>query len=47
MSGSFFTLRDAWSGNTTGSTGAISASVPAHGTVVYRVSAGASIQPIG
>lgn len=38
--GSSFTLRDAWSGATTTSTGAISASVPGHGTVVYRVSGG-------
>jgi alpha-galactosidase len=39
-SGSSFTLREAWSGGTTSSTGAISASVPGHGTVVYRVSGG-------
>ncbi|BCY09880.1 ricin-type beta-trefoil lectin domain protein [Actinoplanes sp. L3-i22] len=39
-SGSSFTLQDAWSGATTTSTGAISAAVPAHGTVVYRVSGG-------
>jgi alpha-galactosidase len=39
-SGSSFTLQDAWSGATSTSTGAISASVPAHGTVVYRVSGG-------
>lgn len=44
-SGSTFTLQDAWSGATTSSTGAISASVPAHGTVVYRVSGGTTTPP--
>ncbi|WIN00524.1 ricin-type beta-trefoil lectin domain protein [Actinoplanes oblitus] len=44
-SGSSFTLQDAWSGATTTSTGGISASVPAHGTVVYRVSGGTSTPP--
>jgi alpha-galactosidase len=44
-SGSSFTLQDAWSGATSTSTGAISASVPAHGTVVYRVSGGTSTPP--
>jgi len=39
-SGSSFTLRDAWTDATTTTTGTISASVPAHGTVVYRVSGG-------
>jgi alpha-galactosidase len=43
--GSSFTLRDAWTGATTSSTGAISASVPGHGTVVYRVSGGTSTPP--
>ncbi|MGA5300043.1 cellulose binding domain-containing protein [Nucisporomicrobium flavum] len=38
MSGSSFTLRDAWSNATSTTTGAISASVPSHGTIVYRVS---------
>jgi alpha-galactosidase len=38
--GSSFTLRDAWTNATTTTSGAISASVPAHGTVVYRVSGG-------
>jgi alpha-galactosidase len=38
LSGSAFTLRDAWSNATTSSTGAISASVAGHATVVYRVS---------
>lgn len=35
--GSSFTLREAWTGAVTTTTGAISASVPGHGTVVYRV----------
>jgi len=43
--GTSFTLREAWSGATTTSTGAISASVPGHGTVVYRVSGGTSTPP--
>ena len=41
--GSSFTLRDAWTNATTGTTGAISATVPAHGTVVYRVSSGGTV----
>ena len=40
LSGSSFTLRDVWSGASASSSGSISASVPAHGTVVYRVSGG-------
>jgi alpha-galactosidase len=40
LSGSSFTLRDAWSGATSSTSGTISASVPAHGTVVYRVAGG-------
>ncbi|MDO3686734.1 ricin-type beta-trefoil lectin domain protein [Micromonospora sp. C28ISP2-4] len=44
-SGSSFTLRDAWTDATSSSTGAISASVPAHGTVVYRVSGGGTTTP--
>ncbi|MFC7531775.1 glycoside hydrolase family 27 protein [Actinoplanes sp. GCM10030250] len=43
--GSSFSLVDAWTGNTTTSTGAISASVPAHGTAVYRVSGGGTGNP--
>jgi alpha-galactosidase len=43
--GSSFSLRDAWSGATTSSTGAISAAVPGHGTVVYRVSGGTGTPP--
>ncbi|MFJ5544187.1 glycoside hydrolase family 27 protein [Micromonospora chalcea] len=44
-SGSSFTLRDAWTDATSTSTGTISASVPAHGTVVYRVSGGDTTTP--
>ncbi|MEV4754418.1 ricin-type beta-trefoil lectin domain protein [Micromonospora sp. NPDC049559] len=44
-SGSSFTLRDAWTNATSTTTGAISASVPAHGTVVYRVSGGGTTNP--
>ncbi|MEU0082231.1 glycoside hydrolase family 27 protein [Micromonospora tulbaghiae] len=44
-SGSSFTLRDAWTDATSSSSGAISASVPAHGTVVYRVSGGGTTTP--
>jgi alpha-galactosidase len=43
--GSSFTLRDAWTGAATTTSGAISASVPAHGTVVYRVSGGGTQSP--
>jgi alpha-galactosidase len=43
--GSSFTLRDAWTNGTATSTGTISASVPAHGTVVYRVSGGGTTDP--
>lgn len=41
-SGSSFSLRDLWTDATSPTTGAISASVPAHGTVVFRVTAGAT-----
>ncbi|GAB2627786.1 alpha-galactosidase [Paractinoplanes abujensis] len=44
-SGSSFTLTDAWTGAVTTTSGAISASVPAHGTVVYRVSGGGTATP--
>ncbi|NUO58038.1 MAG: alpha-galactosidase [Hamadaea sp.] len=44
-SGSSFTLRDAWSNSTSTTTGAISASVPGHGAVVYRVSGGGTSSP--
>jgi alpha-galactosidase len=45
--GDSFTLRDAWTGATSVSTGSISASVPSHGTVVYRVSGGGTGTPSG
>nr|WP_246606388.1 ricin-type beta-trefoil lectin domain protein [Actinoplanes toevensis] len=44
-SGSSFTLVDAWTGATTTTSGTISASVPSHGTVVYRVSGGTTGNP--
>ncbi|MEV4141469.1 ricin-type beta-trefoil lectin domain protein [Dactylosporangium sp. NPDC049742] len=44
-SGGSFTLRDAWTNTTSTTTGSISASVPAHGTVVYRVSGGGTTTP--
>ncbi|MET7422728.1 ricin-type beta-trefoil lectin domain protein [Dactylosporangium sp. NPDC005555] len=44
-SGSSFTLRDAWTNTTSTTTGGISATVPAHGTVVYRVSGGGTTTP--
>jgi alpha-galactosidase len=44
-SGSSFTLKDAWTNGTSTSTGSISASVPSHGTVVYRVSGGGTASP--
>lgn len=44
-SGSSFTLREAWSNATSTTTGTISASVPSHGTVVYRVSGGTNTSP--
>ncbi|AJQ95052.1 glycoside hydrolase family 27 protein [Gynuella sunshinyii] len=42
-SGSDFNLLDAWSGTTSSTSGVISANVPAHGTVVYRVSGGSAL----
>jgi alpha-galactosidase len=46
---SSYTLTDQWSGATSTTTGAISASVPSHGTVVYRVSGGGNtaVSPSG
>jgi alpha-galactosidase len=44
-SGTSFTLRDAWTNATSTTSGTISASVPAHGTVVYQVSGGGSVPP--
>ncbi|RSM38659.1 alpha-galactosidase [Actinoplanes sp. ATCC 53533] len=43
--GTSFTLRDAWTNATSTSTGAITASVPGHGTVVYQVSGGTGTPP--
>jgi alpha-galactosidase len=40
LSGSAFTVRDAWTGAVSSTSGAISASVPSHGTAVYRVTGG-------
>lgn len=44
-SGSSFTLLDAWTNATSTTTGSISASVAAHGTVVYRLSGGGNTEP--
>ncbi|WP_433346764.1 glycoside hydrolase family 27 protein [Micromonospora sp. CA-111912] len=44
-SGTSFTLLDAWTGGTSPSGGTISASVPSHGTVVFRVSGGGTTTP--
>lgn len=44
-SGTSFTLLDAWTNATSSTSGTISASVPAHGTVVYRVSGGGTTPP--
>src|SRR5690606_11392137 len=43
LSGSSFSLREAWTDAVTSTSGAISASVPPHGTVVFRVSGGTPI----
>ncbi|GLX96162.1 lectin [Herbidospora sp. NBRC 101105] len=45
LSGTSFNLRDAWTNAVTSTSGTISASVPAHGTVVYRVSGGTPTSP--
>ncbi|MDP9793052.1 alpha-galactosidase [Catenuloplanes nepalensis] len=42
---SSYSLTDAWTGAVTTTGGTISASVPAHGTVVYRVSGGGTGEP--
>lgn len=43
------TVKDLWSGTTSTSTGAISATVPAHGTAIYRITPGTGCtgQPTG
>jgi alpha-galactosidase len=45
--GTSFTLLDAWTNATSTTTGTISATVPGHGTVVYRVSGGGTGTPSG
>ncbi|MEU7874520.1 ricin-type beta-trefoil lectin domain protein [Dactylosporangium sp. NPDC049140] len=42
---SSYTLTDLWSGATSSTTSAISASVPGHGVVMYRVAGGSSTPP--
>ncbi|MFE9405790.1 NPCBM/NEW2 domain-containing protein [Streptomyces sp. NPDC006530] len=42
---SSYALKDLWSRATSSTTGAISASVPAHGTVMYRVTPGTPVPP--
>ncbi|MGW1060714.1 glycoside hydrolase family 27 protein [Micromonospora rubida] len=44
-SGSSFTLLDAWTNATTTTSGTVSASVPSHGTVVFRISGGTTTPP--
>jgi alpha-galactosidase len=43
--GSSFALRDLWTGATSSTSGTISATVPGHGTAVYRVSGGGVTEP--
>ncbi len=43
LSGGPFTRTDLWTGDTSTTSGAISATVPAHGVAVYRVSGGAPV----
>jgi alpha-galactosidase len=43
-SGTGFTLTDLWTGATSTTSGAISASVPAHGVVAFRVTGGTAVQ---
>lgn len=43
--GNSFSLHDAWTNATTTTSSTISANVPAHGTVVYRVSGGGTVEP--
>ncbi|MEV4365040.1 cellulose binding domain-containing protein [Nonomuraea sp. NPDC049625] len=45
LTGDSFTLRDTWTNAAGTSTGTISAAVPSHGTVVYRVSGGTTSTP--
>ncbi|HEX6527770.1 MAG TPA: glycosyl hydrolase family 28 protein [Streptosporangiaceae bacterium] len=41
-----YSLRDLWEGTTTGTTGTISGTVPAHGVIMYRVTRSGSPWPI-
>ncbi|KOX30227.1 alpha-galactosidase, partial [Saccharothrix sp. NRRL B-16348] len=43
LSGGSFTLTDLWTGGTSTTSGAISASVPAHGVATFRVSGGSPV----
>ncbi|MEV8099876.1 ricin-type beta-trefoil lectin domain protein [Kitasatospora sp. NPDC085879] len=43
LTGGPFTLTDLWTGDTSSTSGQISASVPAHGVAVYRVSGGSPL----
>jgi alpha-galactosidase len=43
LSGGSFTLTDLWTGGTSGTSGQISASVPAHGVAAFRVSGGSPV----
>ncbi|WP_267134051.1 MULTISPECIES: ricin-type beta-trefoil lectin domain protein [unclassified Streptomyces] len=43
LSGGSFTLTDLWTGGTSSTSGQISASVPAHGVAVYRVTGGSPL----
>jgi alpha-galactosidase len=43
LSGTSFTLTDLWTGGTSSTSGAISASVPAHGVAAYRVTGGSPV----
>ncbi|MET8853877.1 ricin-type beta-trefoil lectin domain protein [Amycolatopsis sp. NPDC004625] len=43
LTGSSFTLADLWTGGTSATAGAISASVPAHGVAAFRVSGGSPV----
>ncbi|WP_430383124.1 glycoside hydrolase family 27 protein [Streptomyces sp. P10-4] len=43
LSGGWFTLTDLWTGGTSSTSGQISASVPAHGVAVYRMTGGSPL----
>jgi alpha-galactosidase len=44
---SSYTLTNVWTGATSSTSGTISASVPSHGTVMFRVAGGTSVNPSG